>query len=62
MSYGGGPYEREVKLDDYITQKISMLEDEFYIRLSFAEISHMRALKTEGDVDRYAHQILIDRL
>ena len=62
MSYGGGHYEREVKLDDYITQKISMLEDEFYIRLSFTEISHMRALKTEGDVDRYAHQILIDRL
>lgn len=62
MSYGGGHYERKVKLDDYITKKISMLEDEFYIRLSFAEISHMRALKTEGDVDRYTHQILIDRL
>ena len=62
MSYGGGHYERGVKLDDYIAQKISMLENEFCIRLSFAEISHMRALKTEGDVDRYAHQILVDRL
>ena len=62
MSYGGGHFERKKTLPEYVTQKISMLEDEFYIRLSFAEISHMRALKTEGDVDRYAHQILVDRL
>ena len=62
MSYGGDHFERKKTLPEYITQKISMLEDEFYIRLSFTEILHMRALKTEGDVDRYAHQILVDRL
>ena len=62
MSYGGGHYEREVKLDDYIAQKISMLKDEFYICLSFADIAHMCSLKTEADVDRFAHQILVDRL
>ena len=62
MSYGGGHYEREVKLDDYITQKISMLEDEFYLRLDYADIARMRSLKTEADIDRFAHQILVDRL
>ena len=62
MSYGGGHYEREVKLDDYITQKISMLEDEFYIKLDYADITHMYNLKTEAEVDRFAHQILVDRL
>ena len=62
MSYGGDHFERKKTLPEYITQKISMLEDELYIRLSCAEISHMRALKTEGGVDRYAHQILVDRL
>ena len=62
MSYGGGHYEREVKLDDYITQKISMLEDEFYIKLDYADITHMYNLKTEADVNQFAHQILVDRL
>ena len=62
MSYDGNHFERKKTLPEYITQKISMLEHEFYIRLSFAEISHMRSLKTEADVDRFAHQILVDRL
>ena len=56
MSYGGGHYEREVKLDDYITQKISMLEDEFYIRLSFAYASfkngRRRGSLRSSDFDR----------
>ena len=62
MSYGGDHFERKRTLPEYITQKISMLKDEFYIRLSFADIAHMRSLKTEADVDRFAHQILVDRL
>ena len=62
MSYGGDHFERKKTLPEYITQKISMLEDEFYIRLSFADITHMRSLKTEAEVDRFAHQILVDRL
>ena len=62
MSYGGDHFERKKTLPEYITQKISMLNDEFYIRLSFADIAHMRSLKTEADVDRFTHQILVDRL
>ena len=54
--------ERNKTLIEYITQKISMLEDEFYLRLNYEDIAHMHSLKTEADVDRFAHQILIDRL
>lgn len=54
--------ERRKTLIEYITQKISMLEDEFYLRLNYEDIVHMRSLKTEADVDRFVHQILIDRL
>ena len=54
--------ERNKTLIEYITQKISMLEDEFYLKLNYEDIAHMRSLKTEADVDRFAHQILVDRL
>ena len=54
--------ERRKTLIEYITQKISMLEDEFYLRLNYEDIAHMRSLKTEAEVDRFAHQILVDRL
>ena len=62
MSYGGDHFERKKTLPEYITQKISMLEDEFYLRLDSTDITRMRSLKTEAEVDRYAHQILVDRL
>ena len=62
MSYGGDHFERKKTLPEYITQKISMLEDEFYLKLDYEDITHMRSLKTEAEVDRFAHQILVDRL
>ena len=62
MSYGGGHFERKKTLPEYIAQKISMLEDEFYIKLDYADITHMHNLKTEADVDQFAHKILVDRL
>ena len=62
MSYGGDHFERKKTLPEYVAQKISMLEDEFYLRLDYADIAHMHSLKTEADVDRFAHQILVDRL
>ena len=54
--------ERRKTLIEYITQKISMLEDEFYLKLNYEDIAYMRSLKSEADVDRFAHQILVDRL
>ena len=62
MSYGGGHFERKKTLPEYVTQKISMLEDEFYIKLDYADITHMYNLKTEAHVNQFAHQILVDRL
>ena len=62
MSYGGDHFERKKTLPEYIIQKISMLEDEFYLKLDYEDIAHMCSLKTEADVDRFAHQILVDRL
>ena len=62
MSYGGDHFERKKTLPEYIIQKISILEDEFYLKLDYEDIAHMRSLKTEADVDRFAHQILVDRL
>ena len=62
MSYGGGHFERKKTLPEYVAQKISMLEDEFYIILDYADIVHMYNLKTEADVNQFVHQILVDRL
>ena len=62
MSYDGDQLNGKETLPEYITQKISMLEDEFYLRLDSTDITHIRSLKTEADVDRFAHQILVDRL
>ena len=62
MSYGGNHFERKKTLPGYVIEKISMLEDEFYLKLDCEDIVHMRSLKTEAEVDRFAHQILVDRL
>ena len=62
MSYGGDHFERKKTLPEYIAQKISMLEDEFYLGLDSTDITRMRSLKTEAEVDRFVHQILVDRL
>ena len=62
MSYDGGHYERKKTLLEYVAQKISMLEDEFYLRLDYSDIAHMYNLNTEAEVDQFVHQILVDRL
>ena len=62
MCYGGDHFERKKTLPEYIIQKISMLEDEFYLKLDYEDIAHIRSLRTEAEVDRFAHQILVDRL
>ena len=54
--------ERKKTFQEYITQQISMLEDEFYLRLDYADIAHMYNLNTEAEVDQFAHQILVDSL
>lgn len=46
----------------YITNKIRMLEEEFYIELTFGEIDHFRSLETKAEVDQYAHDLLREKL
>lgn len=46
----------------YIEEKIDMLINEFYMKLTDDEIDHFYSLKTESAVDRYAHKLLMDKL
>ena len=62
MSHDGCHFERKKTLPEYVAQKISMLEDEFYLRLDYADIAHMYNLNTEAEVDQFAQQLLVDRL
>jgi hypothetical protein len=55
-------FERDKTLREYIYEKIDMLENEFYLKLTEDEEMHMCSLKTESEVDRYAHQLLKDKL
>lgn len=49
-------------LEDYIEEKLSMLECDFCIKITPSEIEHMRALKTEIAVDNYARKLWMSRL
>lgn len=55
-------YEKKSTLSDYIDDKVTMLTDEFYLRLTMQEYSHFYSLKTEAAVDQYAIQLIMDKL
>lgn len=55
-------FEKDVDLKTYIENKIDMLENDFYIRLSWYECQRFRSLTNETQVDNYAHSILVNRL
>lgn len=50
------------ELARYTSDKIYMLENEFYLHLSDDDILHFRSLTTEDAVDRYAHKLFKERL
>ena len=54
--------KKPIPIKKYIRDKLKMLRDEFCLKLTDAEIAHLYALKTENDVDNYAHQLLRDKL
>lgn len=62
MSYGGSHMPRQIPIHEYINNKLQMLTHEFMIHLDYDEIVHMRSLKTEKDVDQYAHSIIKRKL
>lgn len=53
---------KPVSLNVYINQKIDMLTKDFCIQLSEDEIDHFWKLKTEEDVDNFAHYLFMERL
>lgn len=54
--------ERPVPIKTYIKRKIRMLKEDFYLNLTEEEISHMKSLKRDIDVDHYAHTLLNNKL
>ena len=59
-AYHLGPRARDLKR--CVTNKIRMLEEEFWLDLSFDEIDHFRQLTTKTEVDQYAHDLLRKKL
>lgn len=55
-------YQKRVEIDDYIKNKIRMIEKHFKIRLTEDEKEHMECLTCERDVDQYAHDIFMRKL
>lgn len=54
--------DKPVPLKVYIKEKLRMLTKDFCLRLSDEEIRHLKSLKTEIDVDHYAHTLLTTKL
>lgn len=44
-------------LEQYITEKLNMLTQEFKFKLTKSETSHLCSLKTETAVDRYVRDL-----
>ena len=51
-----------VPIKAYIKEKIRMLTKDFYLKLTEEEISHLKSLKREIDVDHYAHDLITNKL
>lgn len=62
MSEKRSDLKRHVKLTTYIDDKINMLENEFYLKLTPEEKAHFNDIRTEEAVDQYAHRLLRDKL
>ena len=55
-------YVKQVPLPVYIRRKIDMLRSDFLIHLTYEEKSRFYELKTEADVDNYAHSLIMKKL
>lgn len=52
----------EMTLNEYINEKLKMLNKDFKIKPSMEEKAHMYELTSEISVDNYAHTLLIKYL
>ena len=55
-------YNTYHNMETYIAQKIKMLRKDFHIRLTTAEIKHMKSLQTEISVDNYVRTLISAKL
>ena len=58
----GTHFNKSVPLSEYVDNKINMLKNEFYLKLTDDEVDHLNCLKSEYEVDAYAHKLLIEKL
>ena len=58
----GTHFRKEMPIQQYISEKIDMLKNEFYVRLTDEEELHMNSLKYEYEVDAYARKLLVNKL
>ena len=54
--------DKDVSLDDYIKEKIRMLKEDFFIKLTDEEIEKLNSMTREIDVDHYAHDLIKNKL
>lgn len=54
--------EKQIPLSEYISKKLTMLQQHFKFRLTEVEIAHMESLTSEITVDNYAHALLVKYL
>lgn len=57
-----GYFEKGMPLKNYITNKIDMIQNEFCIPLTIEQRNHFCTLKTEFQVDQYAHDLIMKGL
>lgn len=55
-------YECDLPLEQYIRWKINILENQFYIRLNYADYEHFENCKSHAAVDSYARKLFNERL
>ena len=53
---------RSKEVDEYIRDKINILENHFYLRLTNEEKRRFNELKTIADVDQYAFDLIKQKL
>jgi hypothetical protein len=53
---------KPISIKTYIKGKIRMLTKDFYMRLTDEEVTHMKSLKREIDVDNYVHDLFQKKL
>ena len=51
----------DMPLDKYIKAKLTILSRDFAIVLSESEIKHLKSLKSDIQVDNYAHDLINKR-